>query len=83
MCTANAALGAQAFGGAAQTVGSYYAASAQRAQLRAQADIADIQARGEQSPDDSDAFMLTFAQAVAIPRAAATPPPRPTRSTWG
>ena len=31
MCTANAALGAQAFGGAAQTVGSYYAASAQRA----------------------------------------------------
>jgi hypothetical protein len=29
---------------------------------------ADIQARGEASPDDSDAFLLTFAQAVAIPR---------------
>ncbi len=43
---------------------------------------ADIQDRGEQSPDDADAFVLTFAQAIAIP-----PPPRPTgpprvRSAW-
>jgi len=29
---------------------------------------ADIQARGETSPDDADAFCLTFAQAVAVPR---------------
>jgi hypothetical protein len=42
---------------------------------------ADIQARGEASPDDSDAFLLTFAQAVALPRPAAAPY-RPTR-TWG
>jgi hypothetical protein len=29
---------------------------------------ADIQARGESSPDDADAFVLTWAQSVAIPR---------------
>ncbi len=29
---------------------------------------ADLQARGEASPDDADAFALTFAQPVAIPR---------------
>jgi hypothetical protein len=29
---------------------------------------ADIQKRGEASPDDADAFCLTFAQAVAPPR---------------
>jgi hypothetical protein len=43
---------------------------------------ADIQKRGEVSPDDADAFMLTFAQAVAPVRAA---PPRPpaARRPWG
>lgn len=45
MCNATAALGAQGFGGAAQTVGSYYAAQSQRDQLRTQADIAELQAR--------------------------------------
>src|SRR6185295_2897451 len=44
---------------------------------------ADIQARGEQSPDDSDAFMLTFARAVALPKPAAPPRPPPPRSRWG
>jgi len=34
---------------------------------------ADIQARNEASPDDSDAFLLTFAQAVAIKQAPAAP----------
>jgi hypothetical protein len=29
---------------------------------------ADIQARGEASPDDADAFALTFAQPVAVPK---------------
>jgi len=43
---------------------------------------ADIQARGEASPDDSDAFLLTFAQAVAVQRVQAPPPPKP-RSSWG
>src|SRR6185503_16549654 len=28
---------------------------------------ADIQARGEASPDDADAYMLTFARSVAVP----------------
>lgn len=42
---------------------------------------AAIQARGEDSPDDSDAFLLTFAQAVA-PLPPAVTPYRP-RSTWG
>lgn len=43
---------------------------------------ADIQARGEASPDDSDAFLLTFAQAVAVKRTAPAPSPKP-RSRWG
>ena len=63
MCTANAALGAQAFGGAAQTVGSYYAASAQRAQLKAQADIADIQARGAMAAGEREEQRLRLATA--------------------
>jgi hypothetical protein len=42
---------------------------------------ADIQARGEASPDDSDAFLLTFAQAVAIKQAPAAPY-RP-KGKWG
>ena len=43
-----------------------------------------IQKRGEVSPDDSDAFWLTFAQAVAVPRAGAPAPPAPApRSRWG
>jgi len=44
---------------------------------------ADIQARGEASPDDADAFCLTFAQPVAIPPAGRqTPAPAPP-SPWG
>jgi hypothetical protein len=43
---------------------------------------ADIQARGEVSPDDSDALMLTHARAVAIAKPARPAPPRP-RGTWG
>lgn len=43
---------------------------------------ADIQKRGEVSPDDADAFMLTFAQAVAIVKKKAAPPRRPP-SAWG
>lgn len=43
---------------------------------------ADIQGRGEKSPDDSDAFMLTFAAAVnARPQPSAQP--APARSAWG
>ena len=41
-----------------------------------------IQERGEASPDDGDAFCLTFAQSVAVPKKAAPPPPRPV-SAWG
>ena len=41
-----------------------------------------IQERGEASPDDADAFCLTFAQQVALPRKAVAPPPRPV-SAWG
>ncbi len=38
---------------------------------------ADIQGRGEQSPDDADAFCLTFAQPVAPPKLEISePPPR-------
>lgn len=38
---------------------------------------ADIQARGEQSPDDADSFCLTWAQSVAIKKPqSAGPPPR-------
>lgn len=45
MCTPPAILGAQAAGGAAQTVGSFYAAKSQQSQFRLQADMADLQAR--------------------------------------
>jgi hypothetical protein len=44
---------------------------------------ADIQARGEKSPDDADAFVLTFAQAVAVRRATPKPPSaRPRSNAW-
>jgi hypothetical protein len=43
-----------------------------------------ITKRGEVSPDDSDAFWLTFASAVAAPeRPRAQAPPRPRSSRWG
>ncbi len=42
---ATAALGAQAAGGAMQTVGAYYGARSQRSLLNLQADIGDINAR--------------------------------------
>jgi hypothetical protein len=42
----------------------------------------DIVKRGEVSPDDSDAFWLTFARAVAVQQAAPPRPPPP-RSAWG
>lgn len=41
-----------------------------------------IQERGEQSPDDADSFVLTWAQAVAIKKPASTSP-RPKPSPWG
>jgi hypothetical protein len=41
-----------------------------------------IQKRGEASPDDADAFVLTFAQPVAIQQVTDATPYRP-RSTWG
>ncbi len=43
---------------------------------------ADIQARGESSPDDADAFVLTWAQAVAVPKKKAEAPRRAV-SAWG
>lgn len=44
---------------------------------------ADIQARGETSPDDADAFCLTFARAVALPQIPDNTPRRPVhRSPW-
>lgn len=43
---------------------------------------ADIQDRGEQSPDDSDAEMLTHARVVAVAKKAPPRPPPP-RSAWG
>lgn len=43
---------------------------------------ADIQARGEQSPDDADALCLTFAQPVAVPQGKPSRPYRPV-SAWG
>lgn len=43
---------------------------------------ASIQARGEASPDDSDAFLLTFARAVAIATAKPASTYRPP-SAWG
>lgn len=42
---------------------------------------ADIQERGEASPDDADAFALTFAQAVAPPKLV-TASPRKQYSAW-
>jgi hypothetical protein len=42
-----------------------------------------ITGRGEASPDDSDAFWLTFATPVAPAKKATGRPPAPTRSTWG
>lgn len=63
MCTATAALGAQGFGAAAQTVGAYYAASAQRAQLNAQADIAEIQAKSVISAGQREEQRLRLATA--------------------
>jgi hypothetical protein len=44
---------------------------------------AEMAARGVASPDDADAFVLTFARSVAIPQKAAAPPPPAPRSTWG
>jgi len=42
----------------------------------------NMQKRGEASPDDADAFCLTFAQAVAL-KQTAPPRPAPPRSAWG
>jgi hypothetical protein len=42
---------------------------------------ADIQARGETSPDDADALCLTFAQPVAIEAGRVAVPYRP-KSAW-
>jgi hypothetical protein len=44
---------------------------------------ADLQARGEASPDDADSFVLTFARSVAPPKKAKTPTAPPPRSSWG
>lgn len=44
---------------------------------------ADIQARGEASPDDADAFVLTWAQSVAVPKPKVSNQPRRTLSAWG
>jgi hypothetical protein len=44
---------------------------------------ADIQARGEASPDDADAFCLTLAQGVAVPKPKTTNVHRPTPRPWG
>jgi hypothetical protein len=43
---------------------------------------ADIQARGEASPDDADAFVLTWAQPVAVPKKQVSAPRRAV-SAWG
>lgn len=44
---------------------------------------ADMQDRGEASPDDGDAFVLTHRMSVAIPQKASTPAPPPPPSRWG
>ncbi len=44
---------------------------------------ADIQARGEQSPDDGDAFCLTFAQPVAVPPVGQSRQSYRPASAWG
>jgi hypothetical protein len=41
-----------------------------------------IQKRGESSPDDADAFCLTFAQPVAVPRPMTAKRPAPRPSQW-
>jgi len=43
---------------------------------------ADIQARGEASPDDADAFCLTWAQSVAVPKLKPANGPRRNLSAW-
>lgn len=43
---------------------------------------ADIQGRGECSPDDADAFCLTFAQAVAPPKPSGPSRPKSSPSAW-
>lgn len=43
---------------------------------------ADIQARGEASPDDADAFCLTFAQTVAPPKIKTAKSPPTRYSAW-
>lgn len=42
-----------------------------------------IQERGEQSPDDADSFVLTWAQAVAPPKINRSSGPKKTHSPWG
>ena len=44
---------------------------------------ADIQGRGEASPDDADAFVLTWAQPVAVPKKTVPQGPRRAVSAWG
>ncbi len=44
---------------------------------------ADIQARGEASPDDADAFVLTFAQPVAVPPVGTQSRSYRPASAWG
>lgn len=44
---------------------------------------ASIQERGESSPDDADAFCLTFAMAVAPPKMPSKQQPSKTSSAWG
>lgn len=44
---------------------------------------ASIQERGESSPDDADAFCLTFAHAVAPPKMPSKQQPSKTSSAWG
>lgn len=43
---------------------------------------ADIAARGEASPDDSDSLCLTFAQSVAIPKRRPAETGRPSYTAW-
>jgi hypothetical protein len=43
---------------------------------------ADLQKRGEASPDDADALVLTFAQSVAPPRPQPRPKPPTSPSPW-
>jgi hypothetical protein len=43
---------------------------------------ADIQARGEQSPDDADSFVMTWAMAIAPQKKPAAPRSRGAHSAW-